>query len=127
LRAARLAKFDLGDAMALPFPADTFDAAIMALVLFFVPDPAKGVAEMTRLVRPGGMVAAYAWEKHQRSLSRLKTKKLRTQKKAAACFAANVIATTFEFGNCLASELIQHFLARGMPDMMSGYFCIGSS
>jgi ubiquinone/menaquinone biosynthesis C-methylase UbiE len=62
LRAARLAKFDLGDAMALPFPADTFDAAIMALVIFFVPDPAKGVAEMTRLVRPGGMVAAYAWD-----------------------------------------------------------------
>ena len=60
--AARLAKFDLGDAMALPFPADTFDAAIMALVIFFVPDPAKGVAEMTRLVRPGGMVAAYAWD-----------------------------------------------------------------
>jgi hypothetical protein len=27
-----------------------------------VRDPAKGVAEMTRLVRPGGMVAAYAWD-----------------------------------------------------------------
>ena len=60
--AARQAKFDLGDAMALPFPADEFDAAIMALVIFFVPDPAKGVAEMARVVRPGGMVAAYAWD-----------------------------------------------------------------
>ena len=60
--AARLAKFDHGDAMALPFPANSFDAAIMALVIFFVPDPAKGVAEMTRVVRPGGMVAAYAWD-----------------------------------------------------------------
>ena len=48
--------------MALPIPADTFDAAIMALVIFFVPDPARGVAEMTRMVRPGGMVAAYACE-----------------------------------------------------------------
>jgi len=56
---ARLAKFERGDAMALPFPADTFDVAIMALVIFFVPDPAKGVAEMTRVVRPGGIVAAY--------------------------------------------------------------------
>jgi hypothetical protein len=28
--------------MALPFPGDAFDAAIMALVIFFVPDPAKG-------------------------------------------------------------------------------------
>ena len=48
--------------MALPFPADTFDVAIMALVIYFVPDPAKGVAEMTRVVRPGGAVAAYAWD-----------------------------------------------------------------
>ncbi len=60
--AARLAKFDRGDAMALPFPVDAFDAAIMALVIFFVPDPAKGVAEMARVVRPGGIVAAYAWD-----------------------------------------------------------------
>jgi ubiquinone/menaquinone biosynthesis C-methylase UbiE len=60
--AARRAKFDRGDAMALPFPADAFDAATMALVIFFVPDPAKGVAEMARVVRPGGMVAAYAWD-----------------------------------------------------------------
>jgi SAM-dependent methyltransferase len=60
--AARLAKFDRGDAMALPFAADTFDASIMALVIFFVPDPAIGVAEMVRVVRPGGMVAAYAWD-----------------------------------------------------------------
>jgi ubiquinone/menaquinone biosynthesis C-methylase UbiE len=60
--AARRVKFDRGDAMALPFPADAFDAAIMALVIFFVPDPAKGVAEMARVVRPGGMVAAYAWD-----------------------------------------------------------------
>ena len=60
--AARRAKFARGDAMALPFPGGGFDAAIMALVIFFVPDPAKGVAEMARVVRPGGMVAAYAWD-----------------------------------------------------------------
>ena len=34
----------------------------MPLVIFFVPDPAKGVAEMARVVRPGGIVAAYAWD-----------------------------------------------------------------
>ncbi len=56
------AKFLQGDAMALPFPTDRFDAAVMALVIFFVPDPAKGVAEMARVVRPGGAVATYAWD-----------------------------------------------------------------
>src|SRR6516162_6384524 len=60
--AARLAKFDCGEAMALPFPGEAFDAAIMALVIFFVPDPAKSVAEMARVVRPGGMVATYIWD-----------------------------------------------------------------
>ena len=60
--AARVANFSLGDAMALAFDDDRFDAAVMALVIFFVPNPAKGVAEMVRVVRPGGLIAAYAWD-----------------------------------------------------------------
>jgi ubiquinone/menaquinone biosynthesis C-methylase UbiE len=48
--------------MALPFPDNSFDAAAMALVIFFVPDPPAGVAEMTRVVRPGGLVTSYAWD-----------------------------------------------------------------
>jgi SAM-dependent methyltransferase len=34
----------------------------MALVIFFVPDPARGVAEMARILRPGGTASAYAWD-----------------------------------------------------------------
>ena len=60
--AGRLAQFRKGDAMALPFADDTFDAAVMPLVIFFVPDPAKGVAEMARVVCGGGIVSAYAWD-----------------------------------------------------------------
>lgn len=56
------AEFVLGDAMDLPFEAGQFDAAAMALVLFFVPDPARAVAEMRRTVRGGGQVAAYVWD-----------------------------------------------------------------
>ena len=48
--------------MALPYDDKSFDVAIMALVIFFVPDPAKSVAEMARVVRTGGSVAAYAWD-----------------------------------------------------------------
>jgi SAM-dependent methyltransferase len=60
--AARVAQFQQAGAMALPFSADRFDAAVMALVIFFVPEPAKGVAEMVRVVCPGGTIAAYAWD-----------------------------------------------------------------
>ena len=60
--ATPVVQFRQGDAMALPFPNDTFDAAVMALVVFFIPEPPKGVAEMARVVRPGGLAAAYAWD-----------------------------------------------------------------
>lgn len=56
------ARFHQGDAMALPFAAASLDAAVMPLVIFFVPEPARGVAEMARVVRPGGSVSAYAWD-----------------------------------------------------------------
>jgi ubiquinone/menaquinone biosynthesis C-methylase UbiE len=59
---ARLAQFKQGDAMALPFPDRHFDVATMALVIFFVPEPKKGVAEMARVSKPGGLVCSYAWD-----------------------------------------------------------------
>lgn len=60
--AARLARFEPAGAEALPFGDAAFDAATMALVIFFVPDPAQGLREMVRVVRPGGSVSAYAWD-----------------------------------------------------------------
>jgi SAM-dependent methyltransferase len=48
--------------MALPFADNSFDLATMALVIFFVPEPTKGVAEMARVVGPGGIIATYAWD-----------------------------------------------------------------
>jgi SAM-dependent methyltransferase len=50
------------DAMQLPVADASCDVAVMALVLFFVPDPVLGVAEMCRAVRAGGFVSAYHWD-----------------------------------------------------------------
>ncbi len=58
-------EFDEGNAMALPYPDQAFDAAVMPLVIFFVPDPLRGVQEMARVVAPGGLVSAYAWDMEQ--------------------------------------------------------------
>jgi ubiquinone/menaquinone biosynthesis C-methylase UbiE len=60
--ALRTALFRQADAMALPYSAGSFDAAVMPLVIFFVPEPAKGVSEMARVVSPGGAISAYAWD-----------------------------------------------------------------
>jgi SAM-dependent methyltransferase len=59
---AKMTDFRVGDAQNLPFADNSFDVAAMALVIAFLPDPSRAVAEMVRVVRPGGAVAAYMWD-----------------------------------------------------------------
>lgn len=49
-------------AEALPFPDATFDRTLAQLVVNFMTDPPAGVAEMRRVTRPGGTVAAAVWD-----------------------------------------------------------------
>src|SRR6201987_5364255 len=50
--------FRTADARALPFEDNSFDRAFSMLVLQFIPDATRAVAEMRRVVRPGGAVTA---------------------------------------------------------------------
>jgi SAM-dependent methyltransferase len=52
----------VADAAALPLRDARVDAVVSGLVLNFVPDKAAALAEMCRVVRPGGTVAAYVWD-----------------------------------------------------------------
>jgi SAM-dependent methyltransferase len=52
----------LAPAEALPYPDRTFDAALAQLVVHFMSDPVEGLREMTRVIRPGGVVAATVWD-----------------------------------------------------------------
>jgi SAM-dependent methyltransferase len=54
--------FRHADARALPFPDASFDRAYSMLVLQFIPDADHAVAEMCRVVRPGGTVTAAVWD-----------------------------------------------------------------
>jgi SAM-dependent methyltransferase len=57
----RRAAFLVADARSLPQPARSIDIAVSALALNFVPQPEEAVAEMARVAREGGLVAAYVW------------------------------------------------------------------
>jgi SAM-dependent methyltransferase len=59
---AKMAQFRIADAQSLPFADNSFDAASMALVITFIPDPVKAAKEMARVVKPGGWVATYMWD-----------------------------------------------------------------
>ena len=51
-----------GFAESLPFEDDSFDAVLALLVVNFMADPKAGVAEMRRVARPGGTLAACVWD-----------------------------------------------------------------
>jgi ubiquinone/menaquinone biosynthesis C-methylase UbiE len=57
------ADFRVADALALPLGDGEFDIVVSALVLHFLPDRAKAVAEMRRVARRGGIVAGYTWNR----------------------------------------------------------------
>jgi SAM-dependent methyltransferase len=52
----------VADAAALPAVSGSVDYVVSGLMLNFLPDPARALAEMTRAGRPGGVVAAYVWD-----------------------------------------------------------------
>jgi SAM-dependent methyltransferase len=51
-----------GAAEALPWPDGSFDCVAAQLVVHFMADPLAGIAEMARVTRPGGTVAATVWD-----------------------------------------------------------------
>ena len=52
----------LAPAENMPFQDDEFDAALAQLVVHFMADPVAGLAEMARVTRPSGVVAACVWD-----------------------------------------------------------------
>ena len=56
------AHYEVGDAQALNFKDASFDDTLALLVMNFVPDHDKAIAEMRRVTRPQGIVGACVWD-----------------------------------------------------------------
>jgi SAM-dependent methyltransferase len=100
-----------GTAESLPFASGTFDAAIAQLVVHFMPDPVAGLAEMARVTRRGGVVAACVWD-HERSPS------TRFWKAARALDPS--VADQADRPGAREGHLAELFRSAGLHDVASG-------
>jgi SAM-dependent methyltransferase len=61
-RAERLrARFQLGDADAIPFPDNSFDVMLSVFGLVAAPDQSRAATELLRVCRPGGTIGVATW------------------------------------------------------------------
>lgn len=58
-------RFEVADAMALPYEDDSFDAVLIANALHIVPDPVKALSEIDRVLCPGGLLIAPNFVEHK--------------------------------------------------------------
>jgi SAM-dependent methyltransferase len=102
------------DACALPFEGATFDRALALLVLHFVPEAGKAVAEMRRVVRSGGVVAAAVWD----HLGGMPGMRMMVDTAAACSEAGRQLRARYCFQPMMQpGEMKRTFLEQGLADV----------
>lgn len=111
----------LGRAEAIPFDDASFDAALPQLVMHFVSEPAAAMAEMIRVVRPGGTIATCVWDQTV-GMAMLR---LFHQAAVAVDPAAPGETGHLRFGN--EGELLELFEQAGLVDVTESTLEVASS
>ncbi|MGH3973381.1 MAG: class I SAM-dependent methyltransferase [Pseudonocardiaceae bacterium] len=109
----------LGDARGLPWDADHFDAALMAGPLYHLTDPddrRAALGEAARVVRPGGLVAAVAFNRHANLLGAT----LANQFLARRPIIDDIEATGFSYRNDRVSPTTYYHTLAELTGEMSG-------
>ena len=118
------AEVQQGAAEELPFEDATFDAVFAQLVVNFLTDPEQGAAEMARVARGGGTVAAAVWD------YRGEMTMLTTFWEAAAAVdergaAARDERTRMRFGE--REELVELWAGAGLRDVVGGEIVVSAA
>jgi len=113
-----------GAAEDLPFEDGSFDAVLAQLVVNFLADPEGGVAEMARVAKEGGVVAAAVWD------YRGEMTMLRVFWEAASAVdergaAARDERTRMRFGE--PEEVVQLWEGAGLRDVEGGEIVVSTS
>lgn len=115
-----------GSAEELPFERDAFDAVVCQFGLMFVPNQPAAVAEMLRVLKPGGQLAVAVWDKVENSP--LYSIVIDLLERVAGSDAANALAAPFALGSEARLEKIfadagaasARITARSCPAMFPG-------
>ncbi len=59
--------YSQADALDLSFDDSSFDAVVCQFGIMFFPDKAKGMAEMSRVLKPGGILALNVWDSFEKN------------------------------------------------------------
>jgi SAM-dependent methyltransferase len=97
----------------LPFVDGSFDVVLAQLVVHFMTDPVRGLAEMARVARPGGTVAACVWDFAGR-------RSPLDPFWAAAHDVTPGLRDETDLPGVRAGQLAELFAAAGLPDADSG-------
>ncbi len=110
------AEFRVGDARALPLADTSRDAVASALVLNFVSDPPRALAEMIRVARPGARIGFYVWDYPGGGMEMM-----RAFWAAAAALdpAARDLTEDRRFPFCNRDALVDLAMAAGLADVAS--------
>lgn len=106
----------VGVAERLPFEDGSFDAVLAQLVVPLMEDREAGVREMARVARPGGVVAASAWDATTMPM-------LRAYWDAALTVAperAGAFEESRRVGYSSAAQLAEPWVALGLTDVQTG-------
>lgn len=105
--------WEVAPAEALPFASNTFERVVSQFGLMFFADPAQAIAEMVRVLRPGGTLAIAVWDRLERTPGYAAVAAILNELFGAE--AAQSIEMPYSLGD--TERITALFAAAGQPDI----------